>query len=531
LKMKYPKSRRKFGFALIFLFYGILLVGCNYQGADAYKPYTQTIYYKSSASSSTDKSFARSLSQPFYAYIKYNQANLHSGPGLDESIIGTIWKISPLKITKESDYWYQVKTNQGKTGWVAKAWIGETEKLDQYTSQNERIQQDQSEMTIQPKVHQKRLALIIGNSEYRSAPLKNPVNDAKDVANNLELCGFEVIKQINASQRNMEQAVDEFYKKLKNVDVGFFYYAGHGIQVEGRNYLIPVDARVTSESDVKYESVDVGRILGKMKDAGNDLNIVMLDACRDNPFQRSFRSNNQGFAKMDAPRGSIIIYATAPGSIAADGEGRNGLYTGYFLDNMMKKGLPIEKVLKETRKQVFNKTNGKQIPWDSSSLMGDFYFNPDKQLSEQPRSSMGERTEQTSVSLASIDPAVEEPKILARDGQYVKYKNGVVYDKSSGLEWVAGPDKKTDWNEARRWVSNLNTDGGDWRMPSRNELRALYRKGAGSRNMTPLLASSGWYVWIEGKKAWDFYENFRSMYSNLRNNTESARAFAVRSRK
>ena len=113
----------------------------------------------------------------------------------------------------------------------------------------------------------------------------------------------------------------------------------------------------------------------------------------------------------------------------------------------------------------------------------------------------------------------------------LKYKNGVVYDKSSGLEWVAGPDKKTDWNEARRWVSNLNTDGGDWRMPSRNELRALYRKGAGSRNMTPLLASSGWYVWIEGKKAWDFYENFRSMYSNLRNNTESARAFAVRSRK
>ncbi len=219
-----------------------------------------------------------------------------------------------------------------------------------------------------------RIALVIGNSDYQNSPLVNPVNDARDMASALKKCGFNVILKINADQRTMEKAADQFYTILRKSKVGLFYYAGHGMQINGSNYLIPVNAHVGTESDVKYESVDVGRILGKMKDVGNELNIVLLDACRDNPFKRSFRTGKKGLARMEAPSGTIIGYATAPGSVAADGNNRNGLFTGHLLKYMMQPGIPIEKVLKETRKKVYNETNGKQVPWDSSSLMGDFYF-------------------------------------------------------------------------------------------------------------------------------------------------------------
>ncbi|MBF0202626.1 MAG: caspase family protein [Desulfamplus sp.] len=220
----------------------------------------------------------------------------------------------------------------------------------------------------------KRTALVIGNADYSTSPLKNPVNDAEDMASRLKQCDFEVIKLTNADRRSMIKAVDAFYKNLRGAEVGLFYYAGHGVQVNGRNFLIPVDAHVTSESDVELESLDARRVLGKMNDAGNPLNIVILDACRDNPFERSFRTGSSGLARMDAPRGAIIAYATAPGAMAADGDERNGVFTGSFMEHMLQPGWGIERVLKETRKNVIDKTNGKQVPWDSSSLTGDFYF-------------------------------------------------------------------------------------------------------------------------------------------------------------
>ena len=151
-----------------------------------------------------------------------------------------------------------------------------------------------------------KIALVIGNGDYKSAPLKNPVNDAGDIADVLRKIRFTVILKINANQRSMENAIREFGKSLRKGGVGLFYYAGHGIQVNNNNYLIPVDARIETESDVKYEAVDAGRVLGKMEDAGNKLNIVILDACRDNPFARSFRTSTQGLARMDSPIGSII---------------------------------------------------------------------------------------------------------------------------------------------------------------------------------------------------------------------------------
>jgi hypothetical protein len=219
-----------------------------------------------------------------------------------------------------------------------------------------------------------RLALIIGNSDYRNAPLRNPENDARGMAQALRKSGFEVTLRINASQRDMETATRSFGKKLHKGGVGLFYYAGHGIQVNGRNYLIPIGATIESETDVKYEAVDAGLILGKMEDAENGFNIVVLDACRNNPFSRSFRSVQQGLARMDAPKGSLIAYATAPGSVAADGSGEHGVFTKHLIKNIQTPGLTIEQILKRVRIAVVNETSSKQIPWESSSLMGNFYF-------------------------------------------------------------------------------------------------------------------------------------------------------------
>jgi hypothetical protein len=219
-----------------------------------------------------------------------------------------------------------------------------------------------------------RLALVIGNSTYRTSPLKNPAKDARDVAAALQRLGFQVIFEENATRRRMDDAVRAFYSKLRNGETGLFYYAGHGMQVKGKNYLIPVDARIETESDVEHESIDVGRVLGKMEDAGNPVNIVIIDACRDNPFANSFRSSRAGLARMDAPVGSIVAYATAPDSVAADGAGQNGIYTKYLLKEMSVPGRTIEQVFKAVRNNVIEETNNKQVPWESTSLRGDFYF-------------------------------------------------------------------------------------------------------------------------------------------------------------
>ena len=157
-----------------------------------------------------------------------------------------------------------------------------------------------------------RTALVIGNGAYKSSPLSNPVNDANDMAAALKKLGFSVRLKINADQRSMERSIREFGKDLRSGSIGLFYFAGHGLQVHGRNYLIPIGADVGSEADIKYEAVDAGRVLSQMYEAENGLNIIILDACRDNPYARSFRSSEKGLAKMDAPTGSILAYATAP---------------------------------------------------------------------------------------------------------------------------------------------------------------------------------------------------------------------------
>lgn len=271
----------------------------------------------------------------------------------------------------------------------------------------------------------KRLALVIGNAAYPTAPLKNPVNDATDIAATLRETGFEVIHKENLNQTEMKRAVREFGAKLKTSGgVGLFYFAGHGVQVKGINYLVPIDATIESEEEMEYEAVDAGFVLAQMEAAQNSANIVILDACRNNPFARSFRSADKGLAQMDVPSGTIIAYATAPGSVASDGTARNGLYTQELLKNIRSSGLGIEEVFKRVRISVRGATGNKQTPWESSSLVGDFYFIRDDKAKQQNSPIASPTTDSSAFELAYWDSIKNSSNPEDFKEYIMKYPNG-----------------------------------------------------------------------------------------------------------
>jgi hypothetical protein len=238
-----------------------------------------------------------------------------------------------------------------------------------------------------------RIALVIGNAAYPTAPLRNPVNDARAMAVKLKALGFEVILKENADNRGIARAIVAFGEKIAQGGVGLFYYSGHGMQVRGRNFLIPVDARIESEAAASAEAIDLDMVLEQMAAAGNRLNVVILDACRNNPFERKFRGTSGGLAQTDAPTGTIVAYATAPGRVASDGEGDNGLYTSELLAALDQPGLKVEDVFKRTRAQVAAATGDAQVPWESSSLVGDFYFTPPAETATAPAAAGPSATE------------------------------------------------------------------------------------------------------------------------------------------
>lgn len=230
----------------------------------------------------------------------------------------------------------------------------------------------------------RRVALVIGNGRYQRGPLRNPGNDARAIAGSLRRLGFEkVIEGFDMSQKGMNRAVAAFGRELENASVGLFYYSGHGMQVSGRNYMIPVEFNGQSEAEVQSDAVDINRVLARMETAKADVNLVILDACRDNPYARSWRSQKHGLASMDAPSGTLIAYATAPGQIAEDGSGANGTYTAALLEYIETPGLPVERLFKRVRRAVRTRTSGQQIPWETTSLEGDLYFKPGKALVQQ----------------------------------------------------------------------------------------------------------------------------------------------------
>ncbi|MFS2033300.1 caspase domain-containing protein [Polaromonas sp. CT11-55] len=220
-----------------------------------------------------------------------------------------------------------------------------------------------------------RLALLIGNAAYKSSPLRNPVNDVRLMESVLKESGFTVMKAENASMREMRRLVREFGDKLKaEGGVGLFYFAGHGVQVRGENFLVSTDSDIRNEDEVADDSLNANIVLEKMQTAGNRVNFVILDACRNNPFASKSRSALDGLAGMRAPGGSLVAYATAPGSVASDGTSRNGLYTENLARAIRQPGLPVEEVFKQVRTAVRKQSNNQQIPWENTALEGEFFF-------------------------------------------------------------------------------------------------------------------------------------------------------------
>jgi len=238
--------------------------------------------------------------------------------------------------------------------------------------------QEDSALIASKSSELRKIALVIGCSEYEFAGhLSNPLNDAKDIKNNLSELGFDVMHIINPSLKEMKIEIDNFGTELEKYDVGLFYFAGHGVQVNGLNYLIPIDANLKNERTVEYDCVRADRVLSHMEASKNDVNIMILDACRNNPFERSWGRdlNQRGLAVMEAPKGSLIAYSTSPGKTASDGDGKNGLYTGVLVGEIKSINVSINQLFQRVRKVVMSKSNGDQVPWESTSLTADFYFN------------------------------------------------------------------------------------------------------------------------------------------------------------
>ncbi len=227
---------------------------------------------------------------------------------------------------------------------------------------------------------EKRVALIIGNAAYKNAtPLVNPTNDARLMAKTLAGVGFQLIggkPLIDADRPAIERAIRDFGNALRGGAVGLFYYSGHGVQVNGANYIIPVTANITQESDIKYELVDVGFVLDEMANAGNRLNIVILDACRNNPFGgRGLRAVSSGLAQVSAPAGTVISYATQPGNVASDGTGGNSPYTTALAAAIRMPSLDVFATFNTVGLKVKQSTSGQQQPWLATSpIEGQFYF-------------------------------------------------------------------------------------------------------------------------------------------------------------
>lgn len=234
-----------------------------------------------------------------------------------------------------------------------------------------------------------RTALVIGSGAYKQQPLKNPVNDARAVADNLEKMGFKVFLRENPGMRNMIDVIRDFSVQSRNSDVRLVFYAGHGIQVDGRNYLIPVDSQIEADDQIPKKGVDVTELVERLSQFKDGLNIVILDACRTNPFGSGittgpdgrrirFRgATPSGLAAVEAPVGTLIAFSTSPGAVAMDGVGgRYSLYVKHLLKHMETPGLPIEQMFKRVRIEVAQQSQRMQVPWESSSLMGDFCFLP-----------------------------------------------------------------------------------------------------------------------------------------------------------
>ncbi|HPU52896.1 MAG TPA: caspase family protein [Burkholderiaceae bacterium] len=290
-----------------------------------------------------------------------------------------------------------------------------------------------------------RVALVIGNAAYPDGPLANSARDARDVGAKLRALGFDVIELVDARREQMAGAIATAKASLEGRQgVGLFYYAGHGLQLDWRNYLVPIDARLRTTADIPRQTIDVASVIDAFRAAGNRVNIVVLDACRDNPFGSI--SSGKGLAQPDqAPSGTFVAYATAPGNVAQDGpaQGGNGLYTQYLLQELATPKSRIEDIFKRVRLSVRKQSQGRQIPWESTSLEDDFYFDPGHSAALAPAA---DRTLQTAYAAEKFDWDRIKDSSSADDffGFLQKYPNGNVAEVAQArLDRIATPQIAT----------------------------------------------------------------------------------------
>lgn len=305
-------------------------------------------------------------------YSKNRDSNLsgkwvEGSLSISYSLNGNLFNSSLIKVNQQID----------KIAYALEAVLHSRKKHQEL---EERLVLAQNQPPTSPLVTERRVALVVGNARYKNSPLANPVNDALDMSATLTDLGFQVTTVQDASLRKLREATRIFQSSVASADVALIFYAGHAVESKGRNFVIPVDADVARDYELEDQAYDAQQwlaMLGETQDQNRQrVNIVILDACRDNPIARQWRSSSNGLGRMDAPSGTLLVYSTAPGKVASDGPKgqRNSPFTKNLLRSMQKPNLPVEQVLKDVRRQVHSDTKGEQVPWENSSLIGDFVF-------------------------------------------------------------------------------------------------------------------------------------------------------------
>lgn len=356
---------------------------------------------------------------------------------------------------------------------------------------------------------ERRIALVIGNSDYeKSGVLKNPANDANLMAETLEGLDFTVIKKLNASKFDMENVIYDFSRKLSEYTIALFYYAGHGIQVDGTNYLLPIDAKLNDKVSAEFEAIDVSKIVSQFERHPDNTNIVILDACRNNPFKSFSRGGESGFKAIPAPSGTIIAFATSEGATASDGTGGNGLYTSALAEEM-KVPQRIEDVFINTRNKVRERSNNQQSPQEWSQLTGRFYFSQDGTIENNnnlknnvvaqnntpniaptlDRGIIRSGGQKAKVHLADLlefgygMDEVLESGVPSRYLHGINFQGGIIVhlDEENRTGLIAAPfdqarGAKINYEEATEVCDFLEIDGfDDWKLPSRGQLVLMYK--------------------------------------------------------
>lgn len=344
----------------------------------------------------------------------------------------------------------------------------------------------------------KRTALVIGNANYSQIPsLKNPVNDASDIAAKLRDLGFEVTSASDLDKRGMEKEIRSFGRRIRaSKGDAVFYYAGHGVERDGRNYLIPLRADIHDPEDLPYKAVDVGQLLTQLESAKNGVNIIILDACRNNPYEHFRGIAVSGLASLTGPTGSLIAFSTSPGNVAADGKGRNGVFTKHLLEAMSIPGATLDETFQRVRRDVARETGKSQIPWSNSSVIGDFFFT---QPGAEPTG--GSRTPPAESASSSYSTSESEPE-SSSGSQFQSQGNDQYLDTKNKLLWYC-PDNRDVYTHksAEKTARDFGAVGANWRLPTDREFKTAIAEGAVG-NIDGFKDDGFTRYWIAGKVIW-----------------------------